>query len=187
MRRVEDVFQHFDFTKYGGQGVVDYILGAEPGGGVFVVGHCDDPVQMTYLKYYKLGDGPFYLFYRPYHLCHLETTRAIALAALYGKPVMRPVHGRLADVYAYAKRDISAGECVPHGIGGDHAYGEIDRTAAAEPAGHLPIALLEAEGGAEARFTRAVAQDMAITYDDIVLPDGFLQRQFAAQARMLGQ
>ena len=59
-------------------GAVDYILGAEPGGGVFVVGRCEDSAQMEYLRYYKRGTGPFYLFYRPYHLCHFETPLAIA-------------------------------------------------------------------------------------------------------------
>ncbi len=183
--RVEDVFQRFDFDKYGTTGVVDYILGAEPGGGVFVVGHCDDPLQRQYLRYYKLGDGPYYLFYRPYHLCHLETTRAIALAALYRKPVMRPIHGRVADVYAYAKRDVAAGEAVEHAIGGDHAYGLIQRCDVADAAGMLPIALLEAEGDRWARFARSVARDAPIRYDDVVLPDTFLCRQFRRQAEVL--
>jgi len=88
---VREVFDLFDFTKYGDQGVVDYILGAQPGGGVFVVGHCDDPIQARYLNYYKMGDGPFYLFYRPYHLCHLETPWAIGQAVLEHRPILRPI------------------------------------------------------------------------------------------------
>ncbi len=185
--RVQRVFEVFDFAKYGDAGVVDYILGAEPGGGVFVVGHCDDPLQMQYLSYYKLGDGPFYLFYRPYHLCHLETTRAIALAALYHRPVMAPAHGRLAGVYAFAKRAVAAGETVPHGIGGDQAYGMIERCAVADPAGWLPITLLEAEGEARARFKRALQRDEPIGFADVELPDSSLVRRWREQERWLGR
>jgi predicted homoserine dehydrogenase-like protein len=57
---VREVFGKFDFSRYGSRGVVDYILGAEPGGGVFVVGRCEDPLQQRYLQYYKLGAGPYY-------------------------------------------------------------------------------------------------------------------------------
>jgi len=187
LARVQDVFEVFDFAKYGDTGVVDYILGAEPGGGVFVIGHCDDPLQMQYLSYYKLGDGPFYLFYRPYHLCHLETTRAIALAALYGRPVMAPAQGRVADVYAFAKRDIAAGEVVPHGIGGDQAYGMIERCAVADPRGWLPITLLEAEGEDRARFKRAFSRDAPIGFADVELPESYLVRRWRDQEQLLVQ
>jgi len=185
LARVEQVFEAFDFAKYGPAGVVDYILGAEPGGGVFVVAHCDDPLQMQYLRYYKLGGGPFYLFYRPYHLCHLETTRAITLAALYGRPVMGPTHGRVADVYAFAKRDIAAGEPLHHGMGGDQAYGLIEKCDAADPAGMMPITLLEAEDGQLPRFTRALGRDEPIGYADVDLPETFLVREFREQTHLL--
>ena len=169
-RRVEEVLELFDFDQYPQTGVVDYILGAEPGGGVFVVGHCDDPLQQQYLKYYKLGAGPYYLFYRPYHLCHLETTRAIALAALYSRPVLQPTHAFTADVYAFAKREILPGEVAAHGIGGDHAYGLVDRCTVADQENMLPIALLEAHLGKVPRFRRAIPRDQPIRFEDVELP-----------------
>ena len=184
-RDVHEVFDRFDFDAYGDEGVVDYILGARPGGGVFVVGRCDDPLQMRYLTYYKMGDGPFYLFYRPYHLCHLETPWAIARAALDHRPVLRPVHGRVADVYAYAKRDIAAGETVPHGIGGDQFYGLIDRCATADPEGHVPIALLDPADSRQPVVRRAVARDEALHLDDVELPRTELLRLFREQAELL--
>src|SRR5579859_4558818 len=72
-RTVTEVLDLFDFAsiRNDGSAVVDYVLGAEPGGGVFVVGASDDPYQRDMLEYYKMGGGPFYLFYRPYHLCHI--------------------------------------------------------------------------------------------------------------------
>jgi predicted homoserine dehydrogenase-like protein len=184
LARVEEVLRHFDFDEYRGRGVVDYILGAEPGGGVFVVGSCDDPLQQEYLRYYKLGDGPHYLFFRPYHLCHLETTRAIALAALYGKPVLQATR-RIADVYAFAKRDIAPGEALEQGIGSDLAYGLIERVGTAAPEGLLPISSLEAQGALRPRFRRALGRDQPIRIDDVELPESSLQRRLREQQELL--
>ena len=116
---VHEVMERFDFDSYGEQGRVDYILGAEPSGGVYVVAHCDDLLQMQYLDYYKMGDGPYYLFYRPYHLCHLETPRVIAESVLDGEILLQPEFGQITDVLAYAKRSVRSGTRVEHGIGGE--------------------------------------------------------------------
>jgi predicted homoserine dehydrogenase-like protein len=72
-RHVQDALRLFDLaaTHERGEAVVDYVLGAQPGGGVFVVGFCDDPYQRRMMEYYKMGPGPFFLFSRPYHLCHV--------------------------------------------------------------------------------------------------------------------
>ncbi len=182
---VHEVFELFDFTKYGQEGVVDYILGAAPGGGVFVVGQCDDPLQARYLAYYKMGDGPFYLFYRPYHLCHLETPRAIAQAVLERRPILSPDYGRVADVYAYAKRDAAPGEEVPHGIGGEHFYGLVDRCETADREAAVPIALLDGEDGRLPILTRGLKRDGPLRYDDVHLPDTHLLTLFREQDAML--
>jgi predicted homoserine dehydrogenase-like protein len=179
---VHEVFQLFDFDRYGDGGVVDYVLGAEPGGGVFVVGRCDDPLQASYLQYYKMGRGPYYLFYRPYHLCHLETTRAIALAFLYHRPVLTPSHGRVSDVYAHAKRDVAAGEDVVHGMGGDQFYGLVSRSDEAERQGWVPIALLEAGPDTTARVKRRLLRDQPLTADDVALPDTAVVRLSSLQS-----
>jgi predicted homoserine dehydrogenase-like protein len=184
-RDVHEVFTRFDFDRYGEEGVVDYILGAEPGGGVFVVGRCDDPLQREYLRYYKMGSGPYYLFYRPYHLCHLETTRAIALAALRREAVLEPSFGRVSDVYATARRDLASGEVFEHAIGGDLCYGVIERCTDADRLGKVPIALLEGEAGAQARVRRPVRADAPLDYDDVVLPDTELVVLFRRQAELL--
>ncbi len=184
--RVEDVLKLFDFDAYGGTGRVDYILGAQPGGGVYVVGRCDDEFQKHYLWYYKLqARHPYYLFYRPYHLCHLETTRAIALAALWGKPVLTPRAGRVADVYAYAKQDLPAGRRIEHGIGSDEVYGMIASAPEADAAGRLPQGALESEDGEpKPRLKRAVRKDAPLGYDDVDLPDTPLRRLFERQEKL---
>src|SRR5690606_3380956 len=43
-------------------GIVDYVVGAEPAPGVYVIGTHDHPQQRHYLNLYKLGEGPFYVF-----------------------------------------------------------------------------------------------------------------------------
>lgn len=182
---VDQVFDLFDFSKYGEQGVVDYVLGAEPGGGVYVVGYCENPLQAGYLKYYKMGNGPYYLFYRPYHLCHLETPLAIASAALDGASLLSPWAGRLNDTYAFAKRDLLPGERVEHGIGGDHFYGMIDQCAVAEPAGIVPMILLEADGDDRPVVTRALKRDEPLTFDAIELPETHLLSLYREQEILL--
>ena len=77
---VEMLAPHIDPT---GPGIVDFVVGARPGPGVFVLGTHDDPRQAHYLNLYKLGQGPYYLFYTPYHLCHFEVPLTVARAVLF--------------------------------------------------------------------------------------------------------
>jgi predicted homoserine dehydrogenase-like protein len=185
-KRVEEVVKAFDFDAYDGIGRVDYVLGAEPGGGVYVVGRCDDEFQKHYLWYYKLvSNHPYYLLYRPYHLCHLETPRAVALAALWGKPVLTHKFGRVSDVYAYAKRDLAPGAVVNHGIGSDEVYGIIECAPEADGAGQVPQGILEAsESGAKPILKRALRKDEALCWDDVELPDSMLLNLFERQQQL---
>lgn len=140
---VNEVLDKFDFTNIPVEGSIDYILGAEPGGGVYVIGKCDNPVQTPYLNYYKLGEAPYYLFYRPYHLCHLETTTAIAKAVFFKQPILSPPVKKICDVYAIAKKDIAAGTEVDHAIGGDHFYGVVATVEEGEAGNWVPIHSIE--------------------------------------------
>ena len=170
--KVQDVIDLFDFDKYGQQGRVDYILGAkEHGSGVYVVGKCDNELQRHYLNYYKVTNKhPYYVFLRPYHLCHLETPRAIALAALYGKSVCTMRQGRVTDVYAYAKKD-STLETVNHAIGGNEVYGLIDEATKADAANHVPQCALVVEDRFERPVIKCVVKrDHPITWENIEFP-----------------
>jgi predicted homoserine dehydrogenase-like protein len=179
------VFDKFSLDSLRDPGVVDYILGAEPGGGVFVVGYCDAPVQREYLSYYKMGDGPFYLFYRPYHLCHLETTYALASVAIDRKAVFAPLDHPVTDVIAVAKRDLAAGTTLEPAVGGDHLYGEIERRDVADKLGAVPICLLEIDGASAPRVTRAVSEGEPLLWEDVELPDDDLLSAYRRQERML--
>jgi predicted homoserine dehydrogenase-like protein len=176
---VHEVFSKFDLDRLRSPGVVDYILGAEPGGGVFAVGYCDVPVQREYMSYYKMGDGPFYLFYRPYHLCHLETMYALGRVALDRKPVFEPLDRPVTEVVAVAKTDLPAGTVISSAIGGDHVYGEIVAREASADA--VPVCLLEQEDGFAGHVVHAVAKGEPILWRDIELPDSGLLRSWRQQ------
>lgn len=185
-KQVTEALDLFDLDAYKGQGRVDYLLNAEPGGGVYVIGKCDDPGQAEYLKYYKVhNSGPYYLFYRPYHLCHIETPRAIARAFLWNKPILTPRHGRVADVYAYAKQPLKEGMELAHSIGGDELYGLVRETKGSDASDYVPIGVLEVqEGLARPRLRHAVKKDEPLHWDDIELADTFLLKLFREQAEL---
>ena len=120
-----------------GPGIVDYVVGAAPGPGVFVLGTIEHPRQRHYLNLYKLGEGPIYCFYTPYHLCHFEVPTTIARAALFGDAAIAPLGAPCVEVVAVAKRDLKAGEVIDE-LGGYLVYGEAE--AAAETARGRPPA-----------------------------------------------
>jgi len=133
---VADALTTFDFDRARELGgVVDYVLGAKPGGSVFVVGYSDDPEDRFYMDYYKMGKGPYFLFLRPYHLCHFETPLAIRKIFAHKQPILvQKTHS--LEVNAYAKTNLQPGTKLD-GIGGYHLYGLIGK-----PSG-LPIGLAE--------------------------------------------
>lgn len=145
-------------------GLVDYALGAEPHTGAFVIVHEDSPLKKAQLGYYKLGDGPFYVFYTPYHLPHIQAASTIGRAAIFQDPTVAPLGGPVCEVVAVAKRDLKTGERLD-GIGGFCTYGLIDNTAAARAMDALPIGLSE---GCVVR--RDIARDSVLSFSDVTQP-----------------
>ena len=149
-------------------GVVDYVVGAKPGPGVFVLATHDDPKQRHYLNLYKLGDGPLYSFYTPYHLCHFEVPQTVARAVLFGDATIAPVGAPTVEVVAVAKRDIKAGETLD-ALGGYDTYGVCERAEVTATERLLPMGVAE---GCVVR--RDVTKDEVLTYADVDLPVGRL-------------
>ena len=149
-------------------GLVDYALGAAPYTGAFVIIHEDSPLKKVQLAYYKLGDGPFYVFYTPFHLPHIQIASTIGRAVVFRDPTVAPLAGPVCEVLTVAKRDLKAGEHLD-GIGGFCAYGLIDNAPAARASAGLPIALSE---GCVMRHD--VAKDRVLTFDDVKLAPGQL-------------
>lgn len=161
-------------------GVVDYVVGAKPGPGVFVLATHDDPKQRHYLNLYKLGEGPLYSFYTPYHLCHFEVPQTVARAVLFGDAAIAPLGAPTVEVVTVAKRDLKAGETLD-GLGGYDTYGVCEQAEVTAADQLLPMGV--AEG---CTLRRNVAKDEVLTYNDVYLPSGRLvDRLRAAQAAEL--
>lgn len=163
VREAPDLFDEDELLD---GGIVDYVLGAEPGPGVFVLGWNDDPVKQQYMDYLKMGDGPLYTFYVPYHLPHLEVPLTAARAELFEDPAITPEAGHVCDVLTVAKRDLEAGTTLD-GIGGFTCYGLIDDAETCHRERLLPMGLCEG-----CRLTRDVGKDEPVRYDDVELPEG---------------
>ena len=149
-------------------GLVDYALGAEPHTGAFVIVYEDHPKKRKELGYYKMGEGPFYCFYTPYHLPHIQIASTIARAALFGDATVAAKGASVCEVATVAKRDLKAGEFID-GVGGFMAYGIVENAGPFAAEDHLPMGV--ADG---CRLLRAVAKDSPISYADVELPPGRL-------------
>ena len=132
-----------------------------------------------------MGVGPFYLFYRPYHLCHLETPRAIAQLCLEKRAVLEPVYGQPSVVIAFAKRELKKDDEIKGGIGSDYFYGLIERKETAGAINSIPIALIEPEDGKPYRMKRNVPKDGVVTFDDLEIPDSELLNLYYKQQQLL--
>jgi predicted homoserine dehydrogenase-like protein len=167
-KHVNEAINLFPMEDLLNGGIVDYILGAEPGPGVFVLGYNDHPLRKPYMRYFKMGEGPLYPFYVPYHLAHLECPLTVARAVLFNDAAVTPVNGPICDVITIAKRDLVKGDVID-GIGGFACYGMIENYDVSRKENLLPMGLSE-----DCRLKRAVAKDQAITYDDVEMPSGRL-------------
>jgi predicted homoserine dehydrogenase-like protein len=147
-----------------GPGIVDYVVGAEPGPGVFVLGTHDHPKQQHYLNLYKLGEGPLYLFYTPYHLCHFEVPLTCARAVLFNDAAITPIGPPLVEVVTTAKINLKAGETLD-GIGCYMSYGQCETADITAEQQLLPMGL--AEGCV---LKRDIPKDQVLTYADVILP-----------------
>lgn len=172
MQDIHQVFDCFDFESMwdGRHAMVDYVLGPRPKGGVFAIAYTDHKYQQDTLAWFPpdMGPGPFYLFYRPYHLGHLESMATVAAAVLDQKPVLKPDYGFRTNVYAYAKQDLRQGDTLD-GMGGYAAYGLIENCDDNAINPGIPICLAE-----NVTLKVDVAKDEKILLSDVVYdPEDF--------------
>jgi predicted homoserine dehydrogenase-like protein len=142
-------------------GLVDFALGAAPHTGAFVVIHEDSPLKKAQLAYYKLGDGPFYVFYTPFHLPHLQIASTIGRAVIDRDATVAPIGGPVCEVVAVAKCDLKAGERLD-GIGGFCTYGLVDNAMTTRGMRALPIGLSEG-----CVLTHDIAKDDVVCFHHI--------------------
>jgi predicted homoserine dehydrogenase-like protein len=172
---IMDIHQLYDLDQIRELGgIVDYTVGPA-GVKIFVLAEHNDPKQRHYLELYKMGPGPLYPFWVPYHLVHFETPNAIARVVLFGDNLAPPLDGPVVEVCAVAKRDLAAGEILDE-YGNYMTYGEACNADEMSDGRYLPEGLVEG-----CRLKRAIAKDAVLTYDDVELPAGRLADTLRAE------
>jgi predicted homoserine dehydrogenase-like protein len=156
-------------------GLVDFLLGAEPHTGVFVIGYNENPANKEYMSFFKMGDGPFYVFYTPFHLPQVQVIPTIGRAHLFSDATATPIGAPVCEVLTVAKRDLKAGEELD-GIGGFTCYGTIDNSEIVRSENLLPMGL-----SASCRLKNDVRKDQAISYADVEVPRGRICDQLRAE------
>ena len=165
---IDDMVDRYDVDELRELGgIVDYALGPRPAPGVFVFAAQSDPRQREYMDFFKMGPGPLYSFYVPYHLAHMEAPSSVARAVLFGDAVTAPSYTTV-EVITVAKRDLRAGE-VLDGVGGFLTYGQCEAGAVLRSEDLLPMGLSEG-----CRLARDVPRDTAIARADVSVPPGRL-------------
>ena len=161
---VDALTKHYDLEELRELGgIVDYVVGAQPNPGIYCIAEHTDPKQRHYLNLYKLGEGPLYSFYTPWHLCHFEVPNTVARVVLFGDADV-PLAGPRVEVCAVAKRDLRAGEILDE-YGNYMTYGEAVNSNEMRRERYLPEGLVEG-----CKLVRDIPKDAVLGYDDVVLP-----------------
>ena len=163
------------------QGRVDFTIGKGVAPGVFVVAEMDHPRIRERMEDLKMGKGPYFTFFRPYHLTSLEVPLTCARVVLYGKADMVPMLRPVAEVCAVAKRDLAVGDTLDQI--GEFCYRAWIMTAPeARAAGAIPCGLLTG-----AKVTAPIAKGALISTANAAVPaDSKIAILRARQDAMLG-
>lgn len=177
---VDNLTQLYDIEQLREMGgIVDYIVGAKPSPGVFIYAAAKDPFSIRYLDYSKMGQGPLYSFYVPYHLLFFEIAGSIGRLVDFKDPVVSPLSGPVVEVCAAAKVNLSPGTRLD-GLGGFKTYGVCENTDIARSENLLPMGL--AQG---AVVKKSVQTDRVLSFDDIEIDsESPLLKLFTEQCRL---
>lgn len=159
---VKEVLTKFDWEKIPDEGAVDYVIGKTLFPGVFIVAEHKDSYQQKYLRYLGLGDGPRYVLFEPYHLCHLEVIQTIAKVVLFGQETINNSISPITKTFAVAKHGLQKGEKLD-GIGGNTVYGMIDDINVSQEL--IPVGLTH-----NAIVKHNIEKDTPIKIADVILP-----------------
>ncbi|MEX1297314.1 MAG: hypothetical protein AB1Z67_14220 [Candidatus Limnocylindrales bacterium] len=154
-------------------GRVDYSTGPIAPGVFAVVRSYDKRIRKE-MKFITYADGPYYLHFRPYHLCDLETPQSVAEAVLLDEVTVTPEQMH-SEVVCTAKRDLEPGATLD-GIGGPDWYGVLMTYPEARAMRAVPIGI-----GAKAVVKRPIAKGATITEDDVAVDES----TFVARLRRL--
>lgn len=163
---IDELPKVYSLEEQGGilknEGVVDFALG-DVAPGVFVIVTTDNERIKFSMNYSKMGEGPNYLLYRPYHLASLETPLSAVRAELYNEATIAPIGDIVTEVTTIAKKDLKAGEVID-GIGGFAVYGSVDKAEDARAKNLLPLGISDG-----AKLKQDVKQGEKLTLDMVEL------------------
>jgi predicted homoserine dehydrogenase-like protein len=149
-----------------GAPIADFLVSRTQVPGVFIAG-THDPAQAEALRYFKLGDGPYYVVTNPHHLVTLEAVRTVRRVLRGDGPLIHNSARPTVSVAAVAKRRLPTGTRIERGIGSFEVRGEAVRFD--EVPGHVPIGVLQ-----PAVLRRTVEAGEVLQWDDVELPDSAL-------------
>jgi predicted homoserine dehydrogenase-like protein len=170
--KIGSLYDIDDVRRHGG--IVDYVVGT-PLTKVYCLAEHPDPKQQHYLNLYKMGEGPLYSFFTPYHLVHFEVPNAIGRVVLFRDSIAKPLGGPVVEVCAVAKRDLKSGEILDD-YGMYMTYGEAVNVDEMSSRRYLPQGLVES-----CTLLRDIPKDSVISYDDVTLPPDRLADQLRAE------
>jgi predicted homoserine dehydrogenase-like protein len=148
------------------KGCVDYSIGKGVAPGVFCIVESDHPRVVERMVDLKVGKGPYFSLFRPYHLTSLEVPLSAAHAVLHKRADMVPLDHPVAEAIAVAKRDLKPGEIL--GKIGETQYRAWAMTwSEARKANALPVGLAE-----KAKVVKPVKAGAYLTYENCVPDDG---------------
>jgi predicted homoserine dehydrogenase-like protein len=153
------------------KGVVDYSIGKGVAPGVFCIVETKHPRVLERMIDLKVGKGPYFTIFRPYHLTSLEVPLSAARAVLYKRADMQPLDHPVAEAVAVAKRDLGTADTL--GMIGESDYRGFAMTwDDARAKGALPIGLAE-----RAKVVKPVKAGDFLTYDNCVPDDSMVVTQ----------
>jgi predicted homoserine dehydrogenase-like protein len=164
LAHVNDMLKAFSPDDFNREGFVEFSLGAAPHTGAFVICRNDHPEKRRLMAYLKMGDGPLYMFYTPFHLPPWQIPHSVARAVLFNDATITPRGAPVCDTIACAKRDLKAGERLD-GMGGFACYGLVERYEVCAREDYLPMAI-----SLDCRLKTDVAKDQPIHYSQVELP-----------------
>lgn len=166
LSNVTDIFaleEDGGITKF--PGAVDYVAGNEMSGGVFITVRVPDKRICEDLNYLKVGTGPYFTFFRPYHLWFLEAPISIARAVLDRFITLDSQDVPVADIMTIAKKDMRPGDIIDD-FGGYCCRGVIIDRILARSKNALPMGLSPG-----ATIVRAVNTGETVTWDHVSLDE----------------
>ncbi|MDG4880631.1 homoserine dehydrogenase [Mesorhizobium sp. WSM4884] len=153
------------------KGVVDYSIGKGVAPGVFCIIETKHPRVLERMIDLKVGKGPYFTIFRPYHLTSLEVPLSAARAVVYKRADMEPLDHPVAEAVAVAKTNLGTGQSL--GMIGENDYRGFAMTwEDARAKGVLPIGLAE-----RAKVVKPVKAGDFLTYENCVPDDSMVITQ----------